>query len=449
MAKESVIVIGGGVAGIGAAVRLLRQGYKVTLVERRGFLGGRAYSYNKTDAPPLDNGLHVTLGCYNYYLDLLKTLDAEDPIEFQKEFAIVYRGCLNGKSVNTTVKALPLPAPWHLFFALLRTPEFSLKDVAYACRMGGALWQRHRVAANVTVTQWLDQLKQPTILRELFWQPITHAALNRHVDFASAKLLAEVLFRTFLKQRRLSAIGIFKKNLSNVHGRPAERFIRHNGGSLILKQGIRKLLMGSRGIEGLITDDGQQLRADYYISAVPHYRFMDWVDEEMQRCWPESKSFAALGTSAIINIYLRYTDKPLADPFVCLLGSQVEWVFDVSSLSDSKYLLSFTISDANRYLEKTTEELANLAHVALRSLFPTSCPEKYDKAWVTKERRATMEHTPENEQYRPGVDTPFSNLLLAGDWTHTGLPCTLEGATQSGYCAADRLIEQTKGITTR
>ena len=444
--KKKVVIIGGGLAGIAAAVNALQKGYQVELLEKRQFLGGRAFSLKRDDTPHLDNGQHVVLGCYAAFNSLLATLGSNDGIGYQKDLEIPFRGIYRNQNIDQSLTTSHLPAPLHLLGGLCKLPAFSLKQKLQTTWIGKAIFSRSQLDhQDLSVTKWLSKYHQPDIAKHWLWAPITIAALNRHPDKASARLLAEVLYRAFFCRRNDSAIGIFKNDLSSVCAEPARKYIEANGGTIRYRTSVQKLLHNDKHLNGVVLQDGHKIKANYFVSAVPHFRFNDWLNGDLEQAWPAVRDWHKLGTSPIITVYLLYHSNPLVKPLHCLLGSRSEWVFNLNHLLDEKdrqrgrTLVSITISDANDLLATDVEAIAGLAHDDLKRFFPDSCPDDFDKSWVIKEKRATMNHCPENEAYRPSSLTPFSNFFLAGDWTDTKLPSTLEGAVISGNIAASHL----------
>lgn len=452
MNRSSAIVIGGGAAGLSAAVRLQQQGLQVILIEQRSLLGGRAYAYSKPGSPTLDNGHHVTLNCYENFRHLLKTIGAETALEFQPTLTIPFRGEYQERRIDAVFAAGNLPAPLHLLRGLMRLPGLTPTQKLQAMKIGPAVLGRAALERNdITVSTWLKHCSQPELLIDWLWKPLCMAALNLHPDEASAKLFAEVLHRAFFSSRAGSSLGVFRSNLSQAYTEPALNYLQRHAVQLHLGATATRLRFEHERCVGVDLEDGTVLRADFCVSALPGVRLKALLDTETLRAWPTATQFDGFGAVPIVNAYLLYETPQMHGQLACLLGTQYQWAFDLSHLLNGEkgQLVSLTISDARPQLEIGNEELAKLGDAELRSAFRDLNASASPKTWVIKERRATMMHTPENEQRRPGTTTPFHNFFLAGDWTDTGLPCTLEGAAQSGFAAATAVLQrmQQKEVT--
>lgn len=440
MGQRSVIVIGGGVAGLSCAIDLLDKGHTVTLVDRRPLLGGRAYTFKQPQSPSLDNGLHVTLGCYDAFLTFLDRIGAESPIRFQERLTIPY--CSTGTVRHDRLASSALPAPAHLLSGLRKMDALDLPSKLQALRIGPAIWRRKRLHHHdMTVQQWLAQLHQSQEICDWLWDPITLAALNRNPQYASAKLFTEVLYRAFFTKNRCSTIGIFQRHLGAIIDQPARTALLNRGGSILFNTRVDHIETRGNRIEAVRTHHDERLCADDYVLAIPHFHIDRLLTPEIQTVWPASQYFRRFASSPIVNVYLQYDSMPLADPFICMVGTTMQWAFDVSDIFEVDNLVSLTVSDARHLVDQSQESIAQQAHNDLRTLLGQRCPADFRRSWVTKEKRSTVDHTPQSEQWRPGTQTPFTNLFMAGDWTNTGLPCTLEGAAWSGQQAATAIAQ--------
>jgi predicted NAD/FAD-binding protein len=343
MSKPTVIIIGGGLAGISAAVQLSSKEFQVTLIDQRSTLGGRAYSYHKPGAPELDNGHHISLNCYQHLKHLLSTIHPDRSIksliDFQPLLEMHFRGQYAEKPVHTTLKAKRLPAPMHLLSILWGLPMMTLQKKLQSFKLGRAMAQRHRLSSeDCSVLEWLQQHQQPAIAIDWLWEPLCTAALNRRPKAASAKLFAEVIDQAFFSSPGDSSLGIFRLPLSKMFGAQAQDWFTTHQTNLLLGKTVKKMVLKSGKISHLILEDGTSISADHYISAVPHYRFVEWCDEELLAVWPHSRKFSELSVSPIVNAYLLYQGNPLDLSFACLLGSRFQWVFSGDHLLETEQL---------------------------------------------------------------------------------------------------------------
>jgi squalene-associated FAD-dependent desaturase len=445
---------GGGFAGLAAAVRLAGAGARVTVLERRGVLGGRAYSFVEPESGAvLDNGQHLFMRCYRETLAFLETLGTADRIAFQRRLAIEFVGA-DGRTAR--LDCPPLPAPLHLVAGLLRFDGLGLADRLRMLRVGAALAAAARAgeAATarleaLTVEAWLASLGQSAASRRLFWDPLTLATLNDGPDIASARWLVAVLRRAFLDGARAGDLGFATVGLSGLYTEQARAYVEARGGTVRTRAAVAALeVAGDRVVavrlapgeshapgDGLSSDarGGARLPADAVVAAVPHHALPALLPPEIATR-PPFAGLAGLGASPIVSFHLWY-DRPLTDrSFLGLLDSPLHWLFNRGSH------VTVVTSGARTLIDLTRNELTALAAREVERLVPGARGARLVRAHVIKERYATPSLAPGAGALRPGPRTPLANLVLAGDWTATGLPGTIEGAVASGHTAAAALI---------
>jgi len=433
---KKVIIIGGGFAGLSAAAELSSAGFHVTLIEQRRFLGGRAYSFiDKNTGLELDNGQHILMGCYENTFRFLEKIGVINKLYFQKDL------CVNFLDTNGTVyrlNCLPLPAPFHILSGILRFKAISLAERIRMLNMAkGVLFgNTSNSSHDLTITEWLKMLGQGKKARETLWDIITIATMNEHPDNSSAAIFRNVMKKAFFSHRRNSRIVLPVVPLSRLFADNAETYIRQNGGSIEKGIAVSALLTGNNSVSGVKLKDGRVFRGDYYISAVPYY--------SVQRLFAGTGfSGTALQPSPIISIHLLF-NKPLTEQtFAALLNSPIQWVFNKEKIfrnASYRGLLSLVISGAHRYIDVPSEKLVELALRELKKVFPDSSSVKLLCCKVIKERHATFSPQPGVDKFRPSQMTEIKNLFLAGDWTDTGLPATIEGAVLSGHKCAKAIV---------
>ncbi len=446
--SSDIVVIGGGFAGLAAAVRLAGAGARVTVLERRGVLGGRAYSFVEPESGAvLDNGQHLFMRCYRETLAFLETLGTADRIAFQRRLAVEFVG-EDGRTAR--LDCPPLPAPLHLVAGLLRFDGLGLADRLRMLRVGAALAAAARAgeAATarleaLTVEAWLASLGQSAASRRLFWDPLTLATLNDGPDVASARWLVAVLRRAFLEGARAGDLGFATAGLSDLYTEQARAYVEARGGTVRTRAAVAGLeVAGDRVVavrlapgDGLSSDarGGAWLPVEAVVSAVPHYALPALLPPALA-ARPPFAGLAGLGTSPIVSFHLWY-DRPITDrPFLGLLDSPLHWLFDRGSH------VTVVTSGARTLIDLSRSELTALAAREVERLVPGARGARLVHAHVIKERYATPSLAPGAGRLRPGPRTPLANLILAGDWTATGLPGTIEGAVTSGHAAAAVLI---------
>ncbi len=442
-----VVVVGGGFAGFAAAVALQERRHDVVLLERRGVLGGRATSSRDTvTGEDVDNGTHLMLGAYASTLDLLRRAGAADLLAFQDDLRLEWVDA----GGTTALDCPPLVAPLHLFAGLLglRVP-LSVKLQAVAMGLAVRFGRR---PADLTLAEYFRRCRQGASARRLLWDPLALAILNEPVERAAAVLFHRVFEEAFLRDRRASRL-VFPRRGWGVLVERLARYLEGRGG--VVRRGAR--------VEGIRVEGGRATgvsyaqraeareeiaagrppearveEADAVVSAVPPHALRGLLPEE----WRARGSFAALerfSASPIVSVEV-WLDRVVVDrPMLGLRGSEMEWVFDKGRLygrEGAPQHLAFVASAAYRSAARTNAELVAAAVGALGRCFPAMAGATVARSLVLREPSATFASSPELEALRPEPDTPIAGLFLAGDWTNTGLPATIEGAVRSGHRAA-------------
>jgi squalene-associated FAD-dependent desaturase len=433
---KRVIIIGGGFSGLAAGVALSQSGAQVTLLERRSYLGGRAYSFidGKT-GDVVDNGQHLFMACYHQTIAFLDLIGCRDLVKFQSSARVDF---LDREHGFTALACPELPAPLHVLVGLLRMKGLSLGDKLGTFKLATALRPGTNGDAGKTVSQWLSGLGQSERIKERFWYPMAIATLNEDPAVASAKMLKRVLELGFGGSRADSAIGLSRVGLSDLYVHAAKEFIESRGGSVRTGTGVRRLNIEQGKVMSCETERAEMLEADCFISAVPPQAFLRMLPEECRN--GEFGRVAELGSSPIVSMNLWF-DRPVIErEFVGLLGTNIQWLFNkdvICKPGKRSNHIALVISAARRYTSWTKERLIEMATGELRELLPESRNAQVIHSRIVKEHEATLAHTVESDSLRPGARTGTGNLLLAGDWTNTGLPATIESAVVSGNLAAE------------
>ena len=434
MAKR-VVIIGGGFAGLAAGVRLSERGHEVLLLERRNHLGGRAYSF--TDAKTgdvVDNGQHLFMGCYQHTIAFLKTIGRVDRLKFQDRPRVDF---LDTEGF-TSFDCPPLPAPFHVLAGLLRMKGLGLGDKLRAFNIGRAIKSNGSLSpGTLTVDQWLDELGQSDTIKRRFWYPMVVATLNQKPDIASARMLKVVLQEAFGGNAKSGSIGISRVGLSDLYTDGALDFIKARGGDVRTGAQVRELIIEDGVVVAVELKDGERVEGDCFISAVPPEALFAILPEDLKN--KEFASLLTLGSSPIVSINLWF-DRPIIDhEFVGLLGTRSQWIFNkdlILSTGKKSNQVAVIISAARDFVDWTRNDLVEMALGDLHDLLPASRDAELLHSVIVKEREATLSHSVESDSLRPGPRTSISNLILAGDWTDTGLPATIESAVMSGDVAA-------------
>ena len=444
---RTVAVLGGGLAGLSAARMLLEQGFHVSLIEKRPFLGGRAFSFHSSEVDmEVDNGQHVFMGCCTYYIDLIKALGAYENAFLQDSLrAEVVRDGERG-----TLASTPSLGPLHLLPSFVRYPHMGAADklrAAYGLFRAGLTDRRKHAAAldAERAIDWLKRHHQSDRAIENFWNLIVLPTLNDDVRSVNADMVIMVVQEGFLKQPRDAAIGYARVGLSSLAGVPGMRFIEDRGGKVALGKTVRGIVIEGGAVSSVRLSDGSTFKADAYVSALPFRELLRCLPREQAR-QPFFASIAGLSSSPIVGLHMWYDRQVMEEDFIAALDSPIQWVFNRSRIQGEKGLpgqyVCVSLSGAWEFVDQPKDELRELFTEEMRRLFPLARDAVVKKCLVIKQPEATFRCVPGVASHRPSQTTPIPNLFLAGEWTDTDWPSTMEGAVRSGVSAAEALASR-------
>lgn len=450
MNRGSVVIIGGGFAGLAAAVDLADKGVKVLLLERRAFLGGRAYSFtDKTTGDTIDNGQHLMMGCYHHTLHFLEKIGSLHKLKFQENPQVDFLSQPgNGQTEYSSFKCPTLPAPLHLLAGLAKLQTIGWRDRINALRVGLELRKlngNRSELADITVREWLTGLGQTEKMQSRFWDLVAIATLNESPDRASADMFARVLDQAFMHTRRDSTMVISKVGLSDLYTDDARQYIEARGGEVRLNAEVANLEFNGNRIVSVELRSGERIEAEKVISAVPYFALRRMISAETLEVSECLKAISGFNSAPIVSVNLWYAQSVTDVEFSGLLDSRIEWVFNKNAISGESRSghqhLALVISAAHDAARLTKEELIALAVGEMERFFPEARRQKPVHAFVVREHDATLSHTVGTARLRPPHRTEFENFFLAGDWTDTGLPATIESAVQSGHECAQIMLD--------
>ncbi len=443
-----MIVIGGGLAGLSSAVALAEAGFRVRLLEKRPHLGGRAASYVLPGGEHVDNCQHVTLGCCTNLEDFYHRLGAADQIRF---FDRLLFAAPDGKRGAIASVALPPPlhmAPSFAFFPLLGWADkraIALALLAIA-RSGGnpADLSTGGASENVTMLAWLQKHRQTARAIRRFWEVILVSALDEELDRIDARYGIDVFWKAFLSTRGGYRVGIPRVPLGELY-EGCRKALAAQGGEVQLRAGVRGFLVVDGRVEGVEREDGSVETADYYLAAVPQDVLQELLPKEVVESEPVFLNLRNLRTSPITGVHLWFDRTVMSEPFLTLLDSATQWVFNKTQLygdgaKDGGQYLQLVISASYSLASRSRQEIIALCLEELRDVLPKTREAVLVKGTVVKEMSATFSPAPGSDRWRPAQKSPLSGLFLAGDWTLTGWPSTMEGAVRSGYLAAEAIL---------
>ena len=442
MTSPDVIVIGAGCAGLAAACALADRGARVLVLEARGQLGGRATAFlDRESGEYVDNGQHVLLGCYHETRRYLARVGASDAVRFQKQLAFT---CVDTRGAITRLECPDWRPPLHLAGGLLRWKALTWRDRLAATRIMSGLTAARRmvtegaaapVLAGETVGAWLARHGQTPRLVTLLWEPLAIAALNQSVDQAQAASFVRILGQIFSDDPSDAALGVPARPLHQVFGEPARTFIEARGGQVKLDALARVVVAGDR--VGYVDTRGTSIRAAAVIVAVPWCGLAGvFRGSEQGPLRDLLGREATRASSSIVSVNLWLERGAMPAPLVGLPQRTFQWMFDKRwAFGESASHFTLVASGADHVLRWSNEALSELALKEATDALPELRQAKVQRIRVVREPNATFSLSA-GQPSRPGLRTPVRALLLAGDWTDTGLPATIEGAVASGHAAA-------------
>jgi len=433
---KRIVVIGGGAAGIAAACRLAEQGVKVLLLERAPRLGGRAASFTHHRADEeIDYGQHVLMRCCTHTIDMLAHLGMSEAVSFQSRLRVpIVCG-----TKRTTLTSTPLPGPLHLVPGLLGYHLLALKERLGLARAGLALLTQDP-PENLPFSEWLqDNGQGPRAIRRL-WNPICVATLNARTDTVSVAAAAKVFKDGFFTPHGAD-LGLFTLPLSRIFAK-ALPYLNARGGEVRLKARVEKILIENGKATGVLLASGEQVGSSGIIAASLPFDLLPLLPQEAAK-EPYFTAMTQLHWSPIVNLHLWFDGPVMDEPFLIAVESPVQAIFNISQTQarDGHTHIVLSQSAAQDLINLPNEEVRDRLLAALEELLPTIRPAQLLDTLVIRHPRATFLPSPGSDAQRPGAKTPIDGLFLAGDYTATGWPSTLEGAVRSGRVAAERLIQ--------
>jgi zeta-carotene desaturase len=420
---------------------LADAGFRVSLFERRPYLGGRASSYQHPGTGEVvDNCQHVLLGCCTNLLDFYRRAGVQDKIRWYERLTFLEPG---GRA--SVIAPSALPAPLHTALAFLRAECLNFRDKLGISRAMAALAPATPADRGESFLDWLKRHGQTEQAIERFWKTILVSALNEDLDQISVPYAAQVVRESFLKSAAAGRMGIPTVPLTDLYGSAGE-YISVRGGDVQLRAGVESFR--AEADEVSVTANGQEQKFDYLVLAVP-FDVLGRVLPDTAAAAPLAAALGQFSPSPITGIHLWF-DRQISElDHAVLLDRTIQWMFHKSRLLESRNnearnngggsYVELVVSCSRSLVEKSKSEIVDLAVKEAQEFFPGARDAKLVKSTVIKEVHATYSPRPGIDRYRPQSETAWPRVFLAGDFTATGWPATMEGAVRSGYLAAEAL----------
>ncbi|MBV8068431.1 MAG: FAD-dependent oxidoreductase, partial [Acidobacteriaceae bacterium] len=428
-----VAVIGGGLAGLAASIALADANCRVSLFERAPRLGGRATSYVLPDDTQIDNCQHVTLRCCTNLDDFYSRVGVSTKIRF-------YDSLLFADSSGRRARMQPgkLPAPLHLMPSFLTFPLLKWRDkhaIGHAMLRIVFSGGKPKLEKNMTMLDWLRQQRQTAAAIERFWKTVLVSALNEDIDRIDARYGIDLFWKAFLSNSTGFIMGIPSVPLAELYAACGDR-ISQTGGTVRTRSGVREIAYSGDEVAGVKLDDGAVIKANYYVAAVTFDRLARLFPNA-----PDSEDLLSglqqLHVSPITGVHLWFDRSVMSEPFLTSVDQTIQWIFNKGSGAH----LQIVISASRTLSELSQQEIAELCVKELTALLPRVREATLLRFVVVRENAATFSPEPGCDRFRPPQRTPIPNLFLAGDWTQTGWPATMESAVRSGYLAAEAILK--------
>ena len=435
--RKTVGIVGGGLAGLAAGCALAEAGYQVSLFERRPYVGGRASSYEHPGTGEVvDNCQHVLLGCCTNLIRLYEQIGVREKIQWYEELIFIEPGGRTSRIAPTF-----LPSPFHSMPSFFGASSLAMADKLAIARALSAMMPKTSPAddPDENFLHWLKRHGQTERAIERFWKVVLVSALNEDLDRTSVRYATQVFRESFMKSAAAGKMGVPRVPLSNLYGSAAD-YIRARGGEVLLRCPVNAMTFESDS--ATLVAGGGPRKFDAVVLAVPFQAVAALLPSDAP-AEALKANLSRFQSSPITGIHFWFDREITPLPHAVLLDRTIQWMFQKNKFHEREgSYLELVVSASKSLVEKSRQEVLDLALAELADFFPTVKEAKVLKAAVIKEVFATYSVFPGLDQYRPKAKTAWPRLFLAGDWTATGWPATMEGAVRSGYLAAETITQE-------
>lgn len=436
---ERVVIVGGGLAGLAAAValapRLCAGRGRVVLLESKPRLGGRASSFpDPVGGELVDLCQHVAMGCCTNFAHFCKTLGLTQFLSPQPSLYFMTPDRRVSRFAGD-----PFPAPLHLARGFFRLHTLSLGEKLRAAY--GLQCLKRPIADDPPFSDWLAAHKQSPRIIDRFWGVVLTSALNETPDRVGVRYARKVFVDAFLGHRRGFEVEIPNVPLGRLYGTELQGWLDRHDVEVRLSSPVRRIRVENGTVVGVELRSGEFVSAEHVVAAAPFERLLDVLPDEVVESEPRFANLRKLTHSPITSVHAWFDRSATELPHVVLVDCLGQWVFNRGEVAPGEYSLQVVVSAARNLRELGREETERRVIAELRELFPPLRDAKLLRSKAITDQTATFSAVPGVDAYRPPQQSPIRNLLLAGDWTATGWPATMEGAVRSGYLAAEALLK--------
>jgi squalene-associated FAD-dependent desaturase len=430
-----VLVLGGGLAGLAATTALASRGFRVVLLEARARLGGRAGSFQDvTTGQLIDACQHVSMGCCTNLAHFYRTIGVDHLVQPQPTLYF-----MTPDRRVSRFKADAWPAPLHLLRSFASAHYLSPLEKLCA-GWGLAQLQRTRPDDDPPFHEWLVKQRQTPRIIDRFWGLVLVSALNESPDRVGLRYARKVFVDGFLKHPRGFEVEVPTVPLGRLYGEEMSRWFDEHQVEVRFQRGVRSLEIADNCVVDVVMRDGERLRADWIVSAVPFDRLLDLLPADVVEEHACFRDLRNLEVSPITSVHCWFDRLATHLPHIVLMDSVGQWVFNRGEVAPGEFYVQVVVSAARQFRGLGRDEVERQVVAELRKLLPALASAHLLRARVVTEQAATFSAVPGVDRWRPAQASPIANLFLAGDWTATGWPATMEGAVRSGYLAAEALL---------